>query len=33
VFGDYPTISKSATTEELREIVAAALGLSSDEEG
>jgi putative two-component system response regulator len=27
VFGDYPTISKSATTEELREIVAAALGL------
>ena len=27
VFGDYPTISKSATTEELRDIVAAALGL------
>jgi putative two-component system response regulator len=27
VFGDYPTISKSASTEELREVVAAALGL------
>lgn len=27
VFGDYPTISKSATTEELRDIVASALGL------
>jgi putative two-component system response regulator len=30
VFGDYPTISKSATTEELREIVATALGLPDD---
>ena len=27
VFGDYPTISKSATTEQLRGIVASALGL------
>lgn len=27
VFGDYPTISKSATTEELRDIVGSALGL------
>jgi CheY-like chemotaxis protein len=27
VFGDYPTISKSATTEELRDLVALALGL------
>ena len=31
VFGDYPTVSKSATTEELRDIVAAALGLPDDE--
>lgn len=28
VFGDYPTISKSATTEQLRKMVTAALGLS-----
>lgn len=27
VFGDYPTISKSASTEELRGVVASALGL------
>jgi CheY-like chemotaxis protein len=32
VFGDYPTISKSATTEELRDIVASALGLPDDQE-
>ena len=31
VFGDHPTISKSATTEELRELVATALGLPEDE--
>jgi putative two-component system response regulator len=31
VFGDYPTISKSASTEELRDIVASALGLPEDE--
>ena len=31
VFGDYPTISKSATTEELRDIVASALGLPEGE--
>ena len=29
VFGDYPTISKSATTEQLRGIVASALGLQA----
>jgi putative two-component system response regulator len=27
VFGDHPTISKSATTEQLREVVVSALGL------
>ncbi len=27
VFGDYPALSKSATTEELRDAIAAALGL------
>ena len=27
VFGDYPTLSKSASTEDLREIVSSALGL------
>lgn len=32
VFGDYPTVSKSATTEQLRKVVAAALGLSSNAE-
>ncbi|MFI4928043.1 MAG: response regulator [Burkholderiales bacterium] len=32
VFGDYPTISKSATTQELREMVTAALGLSGNDE-
>jgi len=31
VFGDYPTISKSASTEELREVVSAALGLPDGE--
>ena len=31
VFGDYPTISKSATTEELRDLVALALGLPDGE--
>jgi len=31
VFGDYPTISKSATTEELRDLVALALGLPDRE--
>ena len=31
VFGDHPTISKSATTEELRDLVAMALGLPDDE--
>ena len=31
VFGDYPTISKSATTEELRDLVALALGLPDEE--
>lgn len=31
VFGDYPTISKSATTEELRHVLAAALGLPDDD--
>lgn len=30
VFGDYPALSKSATTEELRDIVATALGLDGD---
>ena len=30
VFGEYPTISKSASTAELRGIVAVALGLPSD---
>lgn len=30
VFGDYPTVSKSATTEELRDLVSAALGLPDD---
>ena len=30
VFGDHPTISKSATTEELRDLVASALGLPDD---
>ena len=30
VFGDYPTISKSASTEELRDIVASALNLPDD---
>lgn len=31
VFGDHPTISKSATTEELRDLVTSALGLADDE--
>jgi len=31
VFGDYPTLSKSASTEELRDIVASVLGLPDDE--
>ena len=31
VFGDYPTISKSATTAELRDIVASALGLPEED--
>lgn len=30
VFGDYPTVSKSATTQELRDLVSAALGLPDD---
>ena len=30
VFGDYPTISKSASTDELRDIVGAALDLPED---
>lgn len=30
VFGDHPTISKSASTEELRDVVASALGLPDD---
>lgn len=30
VFGDYPTVSKSASTEELRDLVSAALGLPDD---
>ena len=30
VFGDYPAVSKSASTEELREVVAWALGLEDD---
>ena len=30
VFGDHPTVSKSATTEELRDLVSAALGLPDD---
>lgn len=30
VFGDYPTISKSASTEELRAIIEDALGLDED---
>jgi putative two-component system response regulator len=33
VFGDYPTLSKSATTGQLREVVTAALGLSGSDEG
>lgn len=32
VFGDHPTISKSASTEELRDAVASALGLPDDED-
>jgi putative two-component system response regulator len=32
VFGEYPTISKMASTEDLREIVAATLGIAEDEE-
>ncbi|MEJ8839564.1 response regulator [Ramlibacter sp. AN1133] len=32
VFGEYPTISKMASTEELREIVAATLGIVEDDE-
>jgi len=31
VFGEYPTVSKMASTEELREIVAATLGFTKDE--
>ena len=31
VFGDHPTVSKSATTEELRDLVALALGLPHGE--
>lgn len=31
VFGDHPTISKSASTEELRDLVTSALGLADDE--
>jgi putative two-component system response regulator len=30
VFGEYPTLSKSASTEELRDAVATALGLADD---
>ncbi|MCD6077747.1 MAG: hypothetical protein K0R89_1685 [Ramlibacter sp.] len=30
VFGDHPTVSKSATTEELRDLVGTALGLPDD---
>lgn len=30
VFGDHPTLSKSASTEQLRGVVAAALGLSDE---
>jgi CheY-like chemotaxis protein len=30
VFGEYPTVSKSASTEELRDIIAEALGLPPD---
>lgn len=30
VFGDHPTISKSATTEELRDLVTLALGLADE---
>ena len=30
VFGDYPTLSKSASTDELREVIAIALGLTGD---
>lgn len=30
VFGDYPTLSKSASTGELREVIAIALGLTGD---
>jgi putative two-component system response regulator len=30
VFGDHPTVSKSATTEELRDLVGMALGLPDD---
>lgn len=30
VFGEYPTVSKSASTSELREVIAAALGLPDD---
>jgi CheY-like chemotaxis protein len=32
VFGEYPTLSKSASTEELREAVIVALGLAGDHE-
>lgn len=30
VFGDYPTVSKSASTQELHDLVSAALGLPDD---
>jgi CheY-like chemotaxis protein len=30
VFGDYPTLSKSASTGELRDVIAIALGLAGD---
>jgi CheY-like chemotaxis protein len=30
VFGEHPTVSKSATTDELRDLVSAALGLPDD---
>ena len=33
VFGEFPTISKMASTEELREIVVATLGIVADDEG
>ena len=33
VFGEFPTISKMASTEELREIVVATLGIAADDEG